>query len=226
MTEDNEEAAALAEVIDADDPLLMEVFLDIFPETQHRGFLESRMRQLEIERSAADEIARAKETTEALREAFGVNTLISEMLTPWADDPMQITARLGMEARVAERDPMHDKLDETLFVFFEAGSAALSDDAKEQVSLFARYTAEPHMLEAGPASLSIIGSCSLDESDMKTCQDRALAVRAELLQHEIYDVAIRLTENWGSVRQILPGDSGFEQADLNRYAAIMLLDAQ
>lgn len=223
VTEDDEEAAALAEVVDSDDPLLMEVFLDVFPETQHRDFLQSRMRQLEIERSAADEIARAKETTEALREAFGVDTLISEMLTPWADDPMQITARLGMEARVAEHDPMQAKLDEALFVFFDEGSSALTDAAIEQLALFARYTAEPHMLEAGPASLTIIGSCSLGETNMEICQDRAFAVRAQLIEAGIYDVAIRLTENWGSIRQISAGDSGFEQAGLNRYAAIMLL---
>ncbi|MCH9750627.1 MAG: caspase family protein, partial [Alphaproteobacteria bacterium] len=61
IAENDEEAAALAEVVTSDDPLMMEVFLDIFPQTQHRTYLESRMRQIEIERSAADEIAKANE---------------------------------------------------------------------------------------------------------------------------------------------------------------------
>ncbi len=226
VAENDQEAAALAEVVGSDDPLMMEVFLDLFPDTQHRDFLQSRMRQLEIERSAADEIARARETNEAVREALGVPTLISEMISPWRYDPKQITARLGMEARVAETDPAFEKLEESLFVFFDEGSSVLSDAAQEQLSLFATYSAEPHMLEAGPASLSIIGSCSLDETNMKICEDRAFAVRAFLLERDIYDVAIRLTENWGTVRQISPGDSGFEQADLNRYAAVMLLSNQ
>ena len=51
----------------------------------------------------------------------------------------------------------------------------------------------------------------------------AFAVRDQLIANEIYDVAIRLTENWGSIRQISAGDSGFETDALNRYAAIMLL---
>ena len=86
---------------------MMEVFLDVFPETQHRNYLESRMRQLEIERSAADEIARSRESADFLRERLGVTTLISEVITPWADNAQQITARLGMEARIAEQDPAH-----------------------------------------------------------------------------------------------------------------------
>lgn len=223
VAEDDEEAAILAEVVSSDDPLMMEVFLDLFPETQHRGFVESRVRQLEIERSAKDEIAKARETNEAVREALGVSALVSETITPWAYEPQQITARLGMEARVAETDPAFDKLEDSLFVFFEEGSSTLSEDAQTQLSLFARYTAEPHMLEAGPASLAILGSCSLDETNMEICEDRAFAVRAYLLEHGIFEVAIRLTENWGSIRQISPGDSGINAADLNRYAAVMLL---
>lgn len=225
VAETDEEAAALAEVVDGDDPLMMEVFLDVFPDTKHRSFLESRMRQLEIERSAADEIARARETNEAVREALGVTTLISELITPWTDDPMQITARLGMEARVAETDPSFAKQDDSLFVFFEEGSSVLSDSAQEQLSLFARYTAEPHMLESGPSSFSIIGSCSLDEPSMALCEDRAVAVRSFLTEQGIYNIAFQLTENWGSIRQISPGDSGFDAADLNRYAVVMLLSA-
>jgi len=223
IAEDDLESAALAEVVDSDDPLLMEVFIDIYPESRHRGYLESRMRQLEIERSAADEIAQARETTEALREAFGVSQLISETITPWADAPRQITARLGMEARVAEKDPAFEKLDETLFIFFEPGSSMLSAEAEEHLSLFARYVAEPHIRETGPASLAIVGSCSPDETNMKICEDRAFAVRAFLNQREVYDVSIKLAENWGSIRQISAGDSGFEDAEINRYAAIMLL---
>ncbi len=88
---------------------------------------------------------------------------------------------------------------------------------------FATYTAEPHLRENGPSTLSIVASCSPDETDMKICQDRAFAVRDQLIAREIYDVAIRLTENWGSIRQISAGDSGFEPEALNRYAAIMLL---
>lgn len=219
----DEEAAALAEVVTSDDPLLMEVFLDLFPETQHRTYLETRMRQLEIERSAADEIAKASETTAFLREALGVETLISEMITPWTTDPQQITARLGMEARIAEQDPGYAKLEESLFVFFDENSSVLSEEAIQNLSLFAQYTAAPHVRENGPATLSIIASCSLDETDMELCQDRAFVVRDQLIANEIYDVAIRLTENWGSIRQISAGDSGYADEALNRYAAVMLL---
>lgn len=223
IAENDEEAAALAEVVTSDDPLMMEVFLDLFPETKHRTYLESRMRQIEIERSAADEIAKSNETTLAIREALGVPTLISEMITPWATDPKQITARIGMEARIAEQDPLFAKREESLFIFFDENSSVLSAEAIEHLSLFAQYVARPHLRENGPATLSIIASCSLDETDMEICQDRAFAVRDQLIANEIYDVAIRLTENWGSIRQISAGDSGFEPDALNRYAAIMLL---
>ena len=108
------------------------------------------------------------------------------------------------------RIPPTAKLDESLFVFFDENSSTLSDEAIEHLSLFATYTAQPHLSENGPASLSIIASCSPDETDMNICQDRAFVVRDQLVEHEIYDVAIRLTENWGSIRQISPGDSGFE----------------
>ena len=223
VAENDEEAAALAEVVTSDDPLMMEVFLDLFPETQHRTYLESRMRQIEIERSAADEIAKTNETTLAIREALGVPTLITEMITPWATQPEQITARLGMEARIAEEDPGFAKLDESLFIFFDENSSTLTTDSIEHLALFSRYVAAPHVRENGPATLSIIASCSPDETDMEICQDRAFVVRDQLIANEIYDVAIRLTENWGSIRQISAGDSGFDTAAINRYAAIMLL---
>lgn len=223
VAEDDLEAEALSEVIASNDISLLEVFLDAFPQTQHRDFVQTRVRQLEIERSAADAIAEAQASNEAVRDALGVTTLISEMITPWTDDPQQITARLGMAARVAETDPAHAKLDDSLFVFFEEGSSALSEAAKSELALFAQYVAEPHMLDAGPASLTIVGSCSLNETNMKICEDRAFAVRSHLLENGIYDVAIRLAENWGTIRQISPGDSGIDEADLNRYAAVMLL---
>jgi len=223
IAEDDLETEALSEVIASNDISLLEVFLDAFPQTEHRTYVQSRVRQLEIERSAADAIAEAKASNEAVREALGVSVLISETITPWTDDPQQITARIGMAARVAETDPAHAKLDDALFVFFEEGSSVLTDDAKSQLSQFARYSAEPHMLEAGAASLTIVASCSLDETNPKICEDRAFAVQAQLVENGIFDVAIRLTENWGTIRQISPGDSGIDAGALNRYAAVMLL---
>lgn len=222
--ENDLEAAALAEVVGADDILLFEVFLDAFPETQHRGFIESRMRQLEIERSAADAIEEARAANEAVRNTLGVSMLISEMITPWTDQPQQITARLGMGMRVMETDPAHAKLEESLFVFFDEGSAELTEDAQSHLSLFAQYAAGPHMLEAGPGSLTIIASCSPDEPSVKICEDRGFAVRNFLIERGIYDVAFLQTENWGAIRQLSAGDSGIDANELNRYAAVMLLD--
>lgn len=221
--EDELETQALSEAISSNDAMILEIFLDLYPETTHRPFVEARMRQLEIERSAADAIEEARRANEAVRETLGVPMLISEMIAPWSDQPLQITARLGMAARVADSDPAYSKLDESLFVFFEEGDATLSDEAKTHLSLFAQYAAEPHMLEAGPGSLSIVASCSEDEPSIKICEDRAFAVQSYLIEQGIYDVAILQTENWGSIRQLSVGDSGFAPETLNRYAAVMLL---
>ncbi|MEC7290200.1 MAG: hypothetical protein VXW22_08955, partial [Pseudomonadota bacterium] len=46
----------------------------------------------------------------------------------------------------------------------------------------------------------------------------------QLIANGIYDVAFKLTENWGSIRQISASDSGLDQDALNRYAAVMLLN--
>ncbi len=223
VAEDDLETAALAEVVGSDDPLMMEVFLDAYPTSQHRTFLESRMRQLEIERSAAEEIERARAGAEFLRETLGVTTLVSELVAPWTDDPQQITARLGMEARIAQKDPAFAKLEEAVFVFFDENSSELSDAAKEHLSLFATYTGGFHVEDSGPASLTIVASCSPGESDMTICQDRAFVVRDQLIENGIFEVAFKLTENWGSIRQISAGDSGLDQDAINRYAAVMLL---
>ena len=222
--EDDLETQALSEAVSSNDTMIMEVFLDLFPESEHRPFVESKMRQIEIERSAAEAIEEAKATNEAVREALGVSTLVSEMIAPWEDEPIQITARIGMEARVLEDDPAFEKLSESLFVFFDEGDSTLSDMAKSHLDLFARYSAQSHVLEAGPGSLSIVASCSPDETSIEICQDRAFAVEQYLRQKDIYDVAILQTENWGTIRQISPGDSGIDANTLNRYAAIMLLN--
>lgn len=222
--EDDLETQALSEAVSSNDTMIMEVFLDLFPESEHRPFVESKMRQIEIERSAAEAIEEAKATNEAVREALGVSTLVSEMIAPWEDEPIQITARIGMETRVLEDDPAFEKLSESLFVFFDEGDSTLSDMAKSHLDLFARYSAQSHVLEAGPGSLSIVASCSPDETSIEICQDRAFAVEQYLRQKDIYDVAILQTENWGTIRQISPGDSGIDANTLNRYAAIMLLN--
>ena len=222
--EDDLETQALSEAVSSNDTMIMEVFLDLFPESEHRPFVESKMRQIEIERSAAEAIEEAKATNEAVREALGVSTLVSEMIAPWEDEPIQITARIGMEARVLEDDPAFEKLSESLFVFFDEGDSTLSDMAKSHLDLFARYSAQSHVLESGPGSLAIIASCSPDETSIEICQDRAFALEQYLRQKDIYDVAILQTENWGTIRQISPGDSGIDANTLNRYAAIMLLN--
>ena len=222
--ESNDETMALSEAVSSNDAMIMEVFLDLFPDSEHRPFVESKMRQLEIERSAALAIEEAKAANEAVREMFGVDTLISEMITPWLDEPMQITARIGMESRILEGDPAFEKLEESLFVFFDEGSSTLSEAAKSDLSLFVHYTAESHMLEAGPGSMSIVASCSPDETSIEICQARALAVEQYLKDREVYDAAILQSENWGTIRQISPGDSGIDPNALNRYAAIMLLN--
>ena len=221
--ENDLETEALAEAVSSNDPMILEVFLDLFPETEHRSFVESQKRQLEIERSAAQEIADAQAANEAAREALGVGTLISEMISPWQDQPMQITARLGMESRILEGDPAFEKLDEAFFVFFEEGSSTLSADAQSQLDLFLQYDAKFHVLDAGPQSLSIIASCSPDETRIEICQDRAFAIERHLSTRGFYETAILQSENWGSIRQISAGDSGIDANELNRYAAIMLL---
>ncbi|MFN3214103.1 MAG: caspase family protein [Henriciella sp.] len=222
--ENDLETEALSEAISSNDPMILEVFLDLFPESEHRNFVESQKRQLEIERSAAQEIADAKAANEAVRELFGVDRLISEMITPWQDEPQQITARLGMETRILEGDPAFAKLDEAMFVFFDEGSSTLSEAAKTNLDLFLKYTADSHILEAGPGSLSIIASCSPDETSLEICQGRAFSVESYLRELGLYETAILQSENWGSIRQISAGDSGIDENDLNRYAAIMLLN--
>ncbi|MEL6414703.1 MAG: caspase family protein [Pseudomonadota bacterium] len=221
--EDDLETEALAEAVSSNDPIILEVFLDLFPETEHRSFVESQKRQLEIERSAAQEIEDAKAANEAVREMFGVDRLISEMISPWQDEPKQITARLGMETRILEGDPAFEKLEDALFVFFEEGSSTLSEQAKTHLDLYFRYTADNHILEAGPGSLSIIASCSPDEPSVEICQDRAFSVEQHLRARGLYETAILQSENWGTIRQISAGDSGIDDNELNRYAAIMLL---
>jgi len=223
VAENAEESAALAEVITSNDAILLQTFLDLYPDTRHRTFVEARARQLDIEQSAADAIEQARADNQRVREALGVSTLISEMVTPWVSDPMQITARLGMADRVAEGDPAFSKLQESLFVFFENDTALLEAEAQSEIGLFAQYTAKPHMLDAGPGSIAIVSSCSPDEANVKVCEDRGFALRDALIAAGIYDVAILQVENWGYLRPLSAGDSGIDPDALNRYAAIMLL---
>lgn len=223
VAENANESAALAEVITSNDAILLQTFLDLYPDTRHRTFVEARARQLEIEQSAADAIEQARADNQRVREVLGVPMLISEMISPWTTDPQQITARLGMAERVLEGDPAFAKLDQSLFVFFDEGTARLTPEAQQQLDLFAQYKAEPHMLEQGPGSLTVIASCSPDEPNVKICQDRGYAVQDALIAAGVYDVAILQVENWGFLRQISAGDSGFDPNELNRYGAILLL---
>lgn len=223
VAENAEETEALASIISSNDLSVLQNFLNIYPDTRHRTFVEARARQIEIEQSAADAIAQAEADRERLRGILGVSTLVSDIVTPWVSEPMQITARHGMAARVSEEDPAFEKLDDSLFVFFEDGDATLSADAVTQIDLFADFIAQPHMIDQGPGSLAIISSCSPDELSVEICANRAYAVRDALVSYGVYDVAILQTENWGFIRQISAGDSAFDQDALNRYAAIMLL---
>ena len=128
-----------------------------------------------------------------------------------------------MEARILEGDPAFAKLDDALFVFFEEGSSALSEPAKSHLDLYLQYTAEDHILNAGPGSLAIVASCSPDELSIEICEDRAFSVEQYLRARGLYETAILQSENWGTIRQISAGDSGIDANELNRYAAIMLL---
>lgn len=223
VAEDGRETLALAEVITTSDLTLLQQFLQNYPDTRHRTFVENRSRQLEIEQSAADAIEQARADNQRVRDVLGVPMLISEKITPWKSDPMQITARLGMAERVVEADPAFEKLEDSFFVFFDEGSAKISPDNSAQIKLFAENAAQQHMLDNGPGSLSIIASCSENEPSVKICQDRGYAVRDALMENGIYDVALLQVENWGPIRQISADDSDVNEDALNRYAAVMLL---
>lgn len=152
---------------------------------------------------------------------LGVDTLISDLVAPWRKDVIQTAARAAFMTRLVPGAPEEAWLDDDLFVFFENGSAELTADAQSNLEMFAKYTGVAH---AERGHLRIVSGCSMDEMTVSVCRQRATVVEAFLVDQGVPQEAFESYMNFGKNRQLKDPGFGIDEAALNRYAMVQLLD--
>jgi len=232
------EATALATIIGSDNIDTLQSFLEAFPETTSRSLVEARIAELETPadlnagrttttgpESTQDEIDKLEQEEEAIKSALGVESSVTAQLMPWKADPKQIAARKGMAQRMLTSDATYPRREDSLFIFFEPGSAELSEETVDQISDFAKYVALDHAAQNGPRSIAIVSACDSTERTTALCRDRGEIVHKHLAgTFGLPENSINPLESWGRHRQLSAGDSGIDQNALNRYAVIQLLE--
>lgn len=214
----------------------------IAPEELSRGYSEDGSL---VEGVTTSSEAEAAPLTEGqVKAILGVDTLVSDEVSPWRKDVMQTAARAAVMARTVEGAPEFSRLDDGLFVFFDEGSAELTPEGTENLELFATFTAIPHttnelrkMIEGmgkgqlDPADteeitgrLRVVSACSADERRVSTCRERAQAVERFLIDQGVPQEAFESYQNYGKHRQLRDPGFGIDEAPLNRYAMVQLLD--
>ena len=165
----------------------------------------------------------AQMTEGAMKEALGVSTLVSDMIKPWRKDVMQTAGRAAFMARTIEGAPEAELMDEGLFVFFGTDSATLDAEAMSNLKSFATYVARPHVNEGG-GRLRVVSGCTDGEGLTVACRQRAGVVEDYLVQMNVPRAAFEAQMNYGKHRQLEDPGFGLDEAALNRYAMVQLLD--
>lgn len=244
-----DEAAALAASLGSNDANVLKTFLAAFPGARSRSLVEARIDQLEGRGGAAPastgrqlsgpeegETADA-ETPEAgdgeaprlrtegeVRAILGVDMLISDMVKPWRKDVMQTVARAAVIARTDPDAETTRLMDDALFVFFDEGEDDLTEESRSNLSLFAQYTGIFHTTGERPGRLRVIAGCSKGERDGALCRERAYVVERFLIAEGIPQAAFEASQSYGRYRPLEDTGFGVDEAMLNQYAMVELLD--
>ena len=165
--------------------------------------------------------ASAPLTEGQIKAVLGVDTLIGDMVAPWRKDVMQTAAKAAFMTRTIEDAPEYARLDDALFVFFGFESAEVSQEATENIELFADFTASGH---AEKGRLRVVSGCSGDEMKASICRERARAVEALLVAQGVPQDAFEAYQNYGKHRPLKDPGFGIDEQAMNRYAMVQLLE--
>lgn len=159
-----------------------------------------------------------------VKAALGVDTLLTDLIKPWRKDVMQTAGRAAFMARTVDGAPEYDRLDEALFVFFEPDSASLDAGAMSNLKAFATYVARPHVMDDRAGHLRVVSGCTPQEGLAVACRQRAAEVEKALVALGVPQAAFEAQMNYGKHRQLKDPGFGIDEAALNRYAMVQLLD--
>lgn len=232
------EATALAAIIGSDNVDALEGFLEAFPQTKSRGMVEARIAELEQPAafgsgrtpdsgpaSTQDELEKLEDEDNRLKAVFDVDQTVSSLIMPWRMDPKQVAARLGMTQRMLASDSTYLRRDESYFVFFDTGSAELSDRSQADLKHYVEYVLREHAEKHGPRSIAVVSACDSTERTTSLCRNRGDVVFEFVTKNfGLPENSVIPPESWGRHRQLSAGDSGIDQDSLNRYAVIQLLE--
>ena len=115
-------------------------------------------------------------------------------------------------------------MDDALFVFFDEGEDDLTEEARSNLSLFARYTAIPHTGGEEAGRLRVIAGCSKGERDGALCRQRAYVVERFLIAKGVPQAAFEASQSYGRYRPLEDTGFGVDEAMLNQYAMVEILD--
>ncbi|MGB3627130.1 MAG: caspase family protein [Henriciella sp.] len=217
--------------LDAPEPTEMEALSDpeetgtslISPEELSRGY--SRDGDLVEGVTVSSEAESAPLTEGEVKAALGVDTLITDMTRPWRKDVMQTAARAAFMTRTPETAAEYERLDDSLFVFFKHDLAVMTDESAGNLDEFARWVAIPHAGEDGmKGRLRVVSGCAPDETKAIVCRGRAVTVEEALIGKGVPREAFESYQNYGKHRQLEDPGFGIDEAQLNRYAMVQLLD--
>ena len=159
-----------------------------------------------------------------MKEALGVDTLLTDLIKPWRKDVLQTAGRAAFMARTVDGAPEYEFLDEGLFVFFEPDSVELDPAAKSNLKAFATYVALPHINAEQPGYLRVVSGCMAGESLTGACRRRSAVVEDQLVDMGVPRAAFESQMNYGKHRQLVDPGFGIDEDALNRYAMVQLLN--
>ncbi|WP_084418268.1 caspase family protein [Henriciella litoralis] len=235
--EGRDEAAALAASLGSDSAVVLQSFLAAFPKSRSRSLVEARIDELDGNSSVStgpilgrslpktedgpEEEAPPQRTEGEVKAILGVSTLISDLVAPWRKDVMQTAARAAVLARTPVSEDTTRINDDSLFVFFEEGSSALDEEGATNLGLYARYTAGS--LPEG-THVKVVAGCSKDEKSGSLCRERANNVEQFLVSQGVPQSAFLASQSYGRYRQLEDTGFGIDEAPLNRYAMVQIID--
>lgn len=156
---------------------------------------------------------------------LGVDTLLTDLVKPWRKDVIQTAGRAAFMARTVDGAPEAARMDDGLFVFFEPESSELGPEAISNLQQFVQYVAIPHAgSETVPGHLRVVSGCAPDETRISTCRERSQTVERYLVDQGVPQQAFESSQNYGKHRQLEDPGFGIDEAALNRYAMVQLLD--